>query len=89
MSSLRSKLCISVEENTIRNYTNVYDGKHAENADMHYMCGQANGNGRDALRINHAQVPDQQMLDHRIFQRLHPQPREIRLFHVTRHDIGR
>ncbi|GFS67245.1 hypothetical protein TNCV_2902531 [Trichonephila clavipes] len=46
---------------------------NAENADMHYMYGRANGNGRDALRMYHAQSPDQRMPDHRIFQWLHRQ----------------
>ncbi|GFS86474.1 uncharacterized protein TNCV_513401 [Trichonephila clavipes] len=61
----------------------------AENADMHYICGHANGNGSATLRRYHARFPDQQMPDHRIFQRLHRQLRETRSFHLTRHDAGR
>ncbi|GFS94661.1 DUF4817 domain-containing protein [Trichonephila clavipes] len=57
---------------------------YAENVDMHYMYGSANGNGRAALRMHHTPFPDQ-----RIFQRIHSQLREKRSFHVTRHDAGR
>ncbi|GFY36087.1 uncharacterized protein TNCV_4844591 [Trichonephila clavipes] len=60
-----------------------------ENADMHYMYGNVNGNGRDVLRMYHAQFPGRQMLNHRIFERLHRQLRETGSFSVTRRDIGR
>ncbi|GFS54524.1 uncharacterized protein TNCV_1742771 [Trichonephila clavipes] len=56
---------------------------------MHYINGRANGNSRTALRMYHAQFPDRRMPDHRTFQRLHRQLREIRSFHATRHDAGR
>ncbi|GFX50980.1 hypothetical protein TNCV_2733311 [Trichonephila clavipes] len=64
------------------------DFMHAEIADMHHMYGRANGNGRVALRMYHAQFSDRQMPDHRIFQWLHPQLRETRPFHVARHSTG-
>ncbi|GFS70916.1 hypothetical protein TNCV_2719911 [Trichonephila clavipes] len=35
------------------------------------------------------QFPDRRMPDHRIFQRMHRQLSETRLFHVTRHDTDR
>ncbi|GFW35586.1 hypothetical protein TNCV_2462281 [Trichonephila clavipes] len=41
------------------------------------------------LRYEHAQFPDRRMLDHRIFQQLNHQLREILPNHVTRHDAGR
>ncbi|GFW67894.1 hypothetical protein TNCV_3872241 [Trichonephila clavipes] len=59
------------------------------NAPMLYMYGRANGNGRAALRMYHAQFPDRRMPDHEIFQSLHCQLRETRSFYVTRHDAGR
>ncbi|GFY06617.1 DUF4817 domain-containing protein [Trichonephila clavipes] len=65
------------------------DLAYTENADMHFMYGHANGNGRDALRTYHAQFPDRRMPDPRIFQWLHRQLRETRSFHVTRHNAGR
>ncbi|GFV96518.1 hypothetical protein TNCV_1999701 [Trichonephila clavipes] len=34
------------------------DFMYAKNADMHYMYGRANGNGRAALRVYHGQFPD-------------------------------
>ncbi|GFW00655.1 uncharacterized protein TNCV_2284011 [Trichonephila clavipes] len=55
---------------------------------MHYMYGRVYGDGRAALRLCHAQFPDQRMPGHGIFKRLHHQLRETRLFHVTRHDAG-
>ncbi|GFV50576.1 DUF4817 domain-containing protein [Trichonephila clavipes] len=67
----------------------VGDVTYAENAGMHCMYGHANGNGRAALRMYHAQFPDRRMPDHRIFQRLYRQFHETRSFHVTRHDAGR
>ncbi|GFW52154.1 uncharacterized protein TNCV_2426011 [Trichonephila clavipes] len=57
-----------------------------KNADMHYMYGRANDNGRAAQRMYHVQFPDRRMLPQRIFQRLHRQLREIRSFHVIRDD---
>ncbi|GFU87823.1 hypothetical protein TNCV_963791 [Trichonephila clavipes] len=65
------------------------DFTYAENSDMHYMYGRANGNNRAPLPKYHAQFPDQRMPDHRIFQRSHRQLRETCSFHVTRHDAGR
>ncbi|GFU52883.1 hypothetical protein TNCV_1142021 [Trichonephila clavipes] len=59
---------------------------YAKNADMHYMYGRANDNGRAALRMYHAQFPDRRMPDDRIFQRLHCQLCETRSFYVTRHN---
>ncbi|PRD22515.1 UNVERIFIED_CONTAM: hypothetical protein NCL1_48906 [Trichonephila clavipes] len=47
---------------------------YAKDADMHYMYGHVNGNGKAALRMYHVQFPDRRMPDHRIFQ----------LFKVTR-----
>ncbi|GFX35660.1 hypothetical protein TNCV_744531 [Trichonephila clavipes] len=38
------------------------DFTYTDNADMHYMYGSANGNGRAALRIYHAQFPDRRMI---------------------------
>ncbi|GFX36777.1 uncharacterized protein TNCV_5036131 [Trichonephila clavipes] len=64
------------------------DFTYAENAGMHYMYGRVNGNGTAVLRMYRAQFPDRRMADHRIFQRLHRQLREIRSFHVTRHSAG-
>ncbi|GFU66128.1 hypothetical protein TNCV_2858011 [Trichonephila clavipes] len=58
------------------------DFTYAENADMHYIYGRANGNGRTALRMYHAQF------SHRIFQWLYRQLHETLSFHVTRHDAG-
>lgn len=43
------------------------DFTYAEKADMHYMYGRANGNGRAALRMYRAEYPDRRMPDHRIF----------------------
>ncbi|GFX35993.1 hypothetical protein TNCV_4215151 [Trichonephila clavipes] len=40
------------------------DFKYAENADMHYGYGCANGNGKAALRMDHAQFPDRRMPVH-------------------------
>ncbi|GFV62063.1 hypothetical protein TNCV_4108661 [Trichonephila clavipes] len=57
-------------------------------ADVHYMYARANGNGRAALRLYHAHFPNRRMPDHRIFQRLHRQLREIRSFSITRQDAG-
>ncbi|GFV25061.1 hypothetical protein TNCV_885271 [Trichonephila clavipes] len=67
----------------------VGDLTHAENADMHYIKGHADGNGRAVLRIYHVKFPDQRVSNHRIFQWLHRQIRETRSFHVTRLDAGR
>ncbi|GFY22640.1 hypothetical protein TNCV_2179011 [Trichonephila clavipes] len=44
----------------------VGDLTYGENADMHFMCGLANGNGGAAL--HHAQFPERRMPDYRIFQ---------------------
>ncbi|GFV19150.1 hypothetical protein TNCV_3223681 [Trichonephila clavipes] len=44
------------------------DFTYAEIADMHYMYGRANGNGRAALRRYHTQFSDPRMPDYRIFQ---------------------
>ncbi|GFW30616.1 hypothetical protein TNCV_455541 [Trichonephila clavipes] len=65
------------------------DFTYAENADMHYVYGRANGNGRAVIRMYHPQFPDRRMSKQRIFQRLLRQLREVRSFHVTRHDDGR
>lgn len=65
------------------------DFTYAEKADMHYMYGRANGNGRAALRMYRAEYPDRRMPDHRIFQRLHRQLCETGAFDVNRHDAGR
>ncbi|GFW68937.1 hypothetical protein TNCV_2918361 [Trichonephila clavipes] len=62
---------------------------YAEKADRHYMYGSANGNGRAALRMNHAQFSDGRMLEHRIFQRFHRQLRETRSIPITRRDYSR
>ncbi|GFV90895.1 hypothetical protein TNCV_3616571 [Trichonephila clavipes] len=51
------------------------DFTYAENADMHYRYGSANGNGRADLRMHVVQFFDRRMPDHRIFQRLHRQLR--------------
>ncbi|GFT06200.1 hypothetical protein TNCV_1595961 [Trichonephila clavipes] len=45
----------------------VGDLTYAVNADMHYMCGCANGNGRAALLMYHPQFLDHRMPDHIIF----------------------
>ena len=37
------------------------DFTYAEKADMHYMYGRANGNGRAALRMYRAEYPDRRM----------------------------
>ncbi|GFW41978.1 hypothetical protein TNCV_6871 [Trichonephila clavipes] len=58
-------------ESAIHNCADVYDFTYAENADMHYLYIRADGNGRAALRMYHAQFPDRRMPDHRIFHRLH------------------
>ncbi|GFT74710.1 hypothetical protein TNCV_562591 [Trichonephila clavipes] len=50
---------------------------------MHYMYDSVNGD-----KVYLAQFPGRQMLDHRVFQRLHRQLRETRLFQATRHDAG-
>ncbi|GFU96735.1 hypothetical protein TNCV_839601 [Trichonephila clavipes] len=60
----------------------------SEAADMHYINGRVDCNGRAALRMNYEKFPDRRMPDHRIFQRLHRQLSEPRSFHVTRHDAG-
>ncbi|GFW75053.1 DUF4817 domain-containing protein [Trichonephila clavipes] len=65
------------------------DFTYAENTDMHYRYGHANSNGRAAVRMHHAQVPDRRMPDHTIFLRVFRQLREKRSFHITRHDAGR
>ncbi|GFV35010.1 uncharacterized protein TNCV_3026001 [Trichonephila clavipes] len=59
---------------------------YAVNADMHYMYGHVNDNSRAALRMYHTQFPDRRMPDHRIFQGLHRQLREISSFHITTRD---
>lgn len=65
------------------------DFTNDEKADMHYMYGRANGNGREALRMYQAQFPDRRMPDHRMFQRLHRQLCETGSFLSTRHTAGR
>ncbi|GFX24959.1 hypothetical protein TNCV_1278951 [Trichonephila clavipes] len=65
------------------------DFMYAEYADMHYMYSSTNANGRAALRMYHAQFPDQRMRVHRIFRSSHHQLRETRWFHVTRNDAVR
>ncbi|GFV08464.1 hypothetical protein TNCV_2936801 [Trichonephila clavipes] len=57
------------------------DSTFAKNANIQYMYGRANGNGRSVLRIYiyYAQLHDRRMPDHRIFQRLH---RQLRVKHV-------
>ncbi|GFY12725.1 hypothetical protein TNCV_2449161 [Trichonephila clavipes] len=60
--------------------------KYAGIADIHYIYGRANYNGRAVLQMYHAQFPDREMLYYRIFLWLH---HETRSFHVTRHDAGR
>ncbi|GFW74099.1 uncharacterized protein TNCV_4176451 [Trichonephila clavipes] len=67
----------------------MVDFTYAENEDMQYMYDRASGNVRAALRMYHAQFPDQRIPNHRTFQRLHRQLRETRSFLVTRHDTGR
>ncbi|GFV88175.1 hypothetical protein TNCV_3243241 [Trichonephila clavipes] len=61
----------------------------AENADMHSIYGQVNGNVRAALPMYHAQFPDRRMPDRRIVQRLNHQLRETRSSYVTRSGAGR
>ncbi|GFU91020.1 hypothetical protein TNCV_4923511 [Trichonephila clavipes] len=56
----------------------IGDLTYFENSDMLYMYGCENSNGRAALRMYHAQLPDRRMPDHRIFQRLHRQFRGTR-----------
>ncbi|GFX20930.1 uncharacterized protein TNCV_79851 [Trichonephila clavipes] len=65
------------------------DFTYTENTDMHYVYDRVNGNGRVSLQMYHAQFHDQQMPDHRVFQRLHRQLRETSTFHVTRHAADR
>ena len=62
----------------------MVDFTYAEKADMHYMYNRANGKGRAALRMYHAQFHDRRMPNHRIFQRLHRQLSETGKFHLTR-----
>ncbi|GFX12008.1 hypothetical protein TNCV_2997921 [Trichonephila clavipes] len=83
MSSHLSTQWISIWESAIRNCVDstMGDFTYAENADMHYDLEK--GNGRDALRMYRSQFPNRRILVHRIFQRLHHQLRETRLFHVT------
>ncbi|GFT53160.1 hypothetical protein TNCV_4232761 [Trichonephila clavipes] len=76
-SKRHSQLCRHLRWDTLR---------IAQNADMHYMYGLANGNGRVVLRMYHAQFPNRRKPDHSIFQRLHRQLHETRSFYVTRYD---
>ncbi|GFV88504.1 hypothetical protein TNCV_1243171 [Trichonephila clavipes] len=57
----------SVWKSAIHNWAEIYDGRYRK-ANMHYMCGRSNGNDRAALRMYHAQIPDERKLDHRILQ---------------------
>ncbi|GFY22108.1 hypothetical protein TNCV_3297521 [Trichonephila clavipes] len=40
------------------------DLTYAEKANMYYMCGRANGNGRAALRMYHARFPDRRITEY-------------------------
>ncbi|GFW85658.1 hypothetical protein TNCV_853081 [Trichonephila clavipes] len=53
------------------------------------MYGRANGNGRAAQQIYHAQFPERRITDRNFSRRLHHQLREKRSFLATRHDAGR
>ncbi|GFW25672.1 uncharacterized protein TNCV_1309331 [Trichonephila clavipes] len=64
------------------------DFTYVKNADTHYMYGRANGNGRVALRMYHAQFSNQRMHGRRIFKQLHRQLHETHSFHVIIHSTS-
>ncbi|GFW37268.1 hypothetical protein TNCV_2632521 [Trichonephila clavipes] len=63
------------------------DIPYAENADMPYMYGRANGNGRAALRKYHAKFPDRR--SQKFSAITSSTSRNTRSFYVIRHDAGR
>ena len=62
----------------------MVDFTYAKKADIQYMYGSANENGKAMVRMHHAQFHDRRMPYHRIFQSFHRKHRETNLFLFTR-----
>ena len=60
-----------------------------ENADMHLIYGQANGNARLAARLYQDRFPNRHVPDHRYFANLHQRLRENGSFRGNREAAGR